>query len=217
VQTDIDDMDALLTATGAHFVFGVSSGAIVWLHAARVLPAIQRAAIFEPPLVIDRVTSLPLMARFDAEIARGDVPAALITGMKATRHGPPLFDLIPRWVLERMTRAMLAAEERTVAPGDVTVRMLAPTLHHDFELVLESQDAIERFGDIRAAVLLLGGSKSPAFLNASLDALERVLPGAERIELAGVGHSASGNADDPMTGKGAQPERVAQELRKLFA
>jgi pimeloyl-ACP methyl ester carboxylesterase len=217
VHAEVDDMDALLAQTGARYVFGVSSGAIVWLHAARVLPAIQRAAIFEPPLAIDRATSLPLMQRFDAEIARGDVAAALITGMKAAQLGPPLFDVIPRWVLERMTRAMLAAEERKAAPGAVTVRSLAPMLHYDFELVLESQGTLERFGDIRADVLLLGGSQSPAFLKASLDALERVLPGAERRELAGTGHSASGNADDPMTGKGAQPERVAQELRRFFA
>jgi len=216
VRTDIEDMDALLAKTGARHVFGVSSGALIWLHAALALPDIRKAALFEPPLLIDG-GSAALIRRFDDEIRRGKVAAALITGMKAARLGPPIFDLIPRWLLERMTRTMLAAEERKAAPGDVTVRMLAPTLHYDFQLVLGSQGALERFGDIPADVLLLGGSKSPAFLKASLDALERVLPGAERIELAGVGHSASGNADDPMTGKGAHPERVAQELRRFFA
>src|SRR5690349_14752157 len=32
VQKDIEDMDALLTQTGAHYVFGISSGAIIWLQ-----------------------------------------------------------------------------------------------------------------------------------------------------------------------------------------
>ncbi|MDP9320917.1 MAG: hypothetical protein M3P16_07460 [Chloroflexota bacterium] len=157
------------------------------------------------------------MRRFDDEIAQGKVAAALITGMKAARLGPPILDLIPRWLLERMTGNMLAAEDRKAAPGDVTVRMLAPTLHYDFQLVLQSQDVLERVGDIRADLLLLGGTKSPAYLTASVDALERVLPRAERVELARLGHAASGNTDDPMTGKGADPERVARELRRFFA
>ena len=217
VRTDIEDMDALLAKTGAHCVFGVSSGALIWLHAALALPAIHKATIFEPPLLIDAVTSAPLMERFDREIADGNVAAALITGMKAARLGPPIFDLIPRWLLERMTRTMLAAADRKAAPDDVTVRMLAPTLHYDFQLVLESQGSLERFAAIGADLLLLGGSESPAFLTASLDALARVHPRAERVELAGLGHAASGNAGDPMTGRGADPERVARELRRFFA
>src|SRR5258706_10345037 len=31
IQKDIEDMDALLTKTGAHQVFGVSSGGFIWL------------------------------------------------------------------------------------------------------------------------------------------------------------------------------------------
>ena len=217
VSTDIEDMDALLAETGARYVFGTSSGALIWLHATLELPAIRRAVLFEPPLLIDGSTSVALMRRFDEEIAQGNVAAALITGMKAARLGPPIFDLIPRWLLERLTASMLAAEDRQARPGDVTVRMLAPTLHYDFQLVVQSQGVLERVGDIRADLLLLGGTKSPAYLTASVDALERVLPRAERVRLAGLGHAASGNAGDPMTGKGADPERVARELRRFFA
>jgi hypothetical protein len=111
---------------------------------------------------------------------------------------------------------MLASEDKGAAPGDVTMRMLAPTLHYDFELVLGSQGALDRFAAISADVLLLGGTTSPAHLQASVDALERVLPRAERIKLVGLGHSASGNAADPMTGRGADPGRVARELRRFF-
>jgi hypothetical protein len=48
-------------------------------------------------------------------------------------------------------------------------------------------------------------------LRAALDALEKVVPRAKRIELAGVGHEASGNSD-----RRGKPERVAQELRRFF-
>src|SRR5258707_9148170 len=33
IQEDVEDMDALLTKTGAHYVFGVSSGGLIWLQA----------------------------------------------------------------------------------------------------------------------------------------------------------------------------------------
>ncbi|HTH70714.1 MAG TPA: hypothetical protein VL493_05490, partial [Candidatus Saccharimonadales bacterium] len=112
--------------------------------------------------------------------------------------------------------AMLASEDNRAARDDVTMRMLAPTLHYDFALVLGSQGALDRFAAITADVLLLSGTASPAFLQASVDALERVLPHAKRVRLAGLGHSASGNAADPMTGRGADPVRVALELRRFF-
>ena len=213
-------MDALLSKTGAQLVFGVSSGAIIWLEAARTLRAIRKAAIFEPPLLLGSPVPTDLLTRFDAEIAAGDIAAALVTGMKAARLAPPVFDLMPRWLLERMTRAMLASEDKKAASrdvGDVTVRMLAPTLHYDFELVMGSRGPLEAFRDIEAELLLLSGSKSPAFLRAAVEALARALPNADRIELAGVGHTASGNTDDPMTGRGARPELVAQTLRRFFA
>ncbi|HEX9495422.1 MAG TPA: alpha/beta hydrolase [Candidatus Limnocylindria bacterium] len=217
IQTDIDDMDAVLTQTGAaHNVFGVSSGALIWLHAARVLPAIRRAVIFEPPLLV-AADSLALMKRFDEEIARGKVAAALVTGMKAGRFAPPLFDLIPRFVLERLTSAMLASEDKRAEPDDVTVRTLAPLLRYDFQLVADSQGMFDRFADTHADVLLLNGGASPEYLRASVDALVPIFPRAERVVLEGLGHSASGNRGDQMTGRGADPERVARELRRFFS
>ena len=46
IREDVEDMDALLTKTGAHNVFGVSSGSIICLQAALDLPAIHKAAIY---------------------------------------------------------------------------------------------------------------------------------------------------------------------------
>jgi len=58
---------------------------------------------------------------------------------------------------------------------------------------------------------LLGGSKSPAYLKAGLDALEKVLPHVTRVELPGLGHGATGNTD-----RGGRPERAAAVLRQFF-
>jgi len=89
---------------------------------------------------------------------------------------------MPRWLLELLTRMMTASEEKKAKADDVTMKMLASTLHSDFQLSVETKGALESFKAIRADVLLLGGSKSPAYFKVALDALQKVIPHAERIE-----------------------------------
>lgn len=222
VLREVEDVDALVTATGAERVFGLSAGAIVMLEATRCLPAIRKAVIFEPPLAVDGLVATDWPEawgpRLDREIAEGRTAAALVTGMRAARLGPPIFELIPRWVLERLTAMMIAREQKSARPDDVTFGALAPTLRYELKLITETKGSLERYRDIASDVLLLGGSKSrPAFLRGVLDALERVLPRVRRVELAGLGHGASGNTGDPMNGKDARPDLVAKEMRRFFA
>jgi hypothetical protein len=54
IQNDVEDLESLLTHAGAHFVFGLSSGAIITLEASRILPSIRKAAVYEPPFYIGR-------------------------------------------------------------------------------------------------------------------------------------------------------------------
>lgn len=213
IQKEVEDMDALLTKTGAHYVFGVSSGGIIWLQAALSLPTVHKAAIYEPPLLINGSLPIAWLTRFEREITRGRVASALITAMKGTQMGPPIFNIIPRPLLELLTNMAMKNEDKKANKDyDVTMRMLAPTLHYDFQPVIEMADKLESFKAIRAEVLLLGGSKSPAYLKVALDALEKVLPHVTRIEFPGLGHGGSGN-----TNRGGKPERVAEELRRFFA
>lgn len=212
IQKDVEDMDALLTKTGAHYVFGVSSGGIIWLQAAALnLPAIHKAAIYEPPLLVNGSLQIDWLTRFEREIAQGKVSSALITAMKGTQMGPPIFNVIPRPLLELLINMAMKNEDKKAKDCDVTIRMLALTLHYDFQLVIEMAEKLESFKDIRAEVLLLGGSKSPAYFRVALDALEKVLPHVTRIEFPGLGHGGSGN-----TNRGGKPQQVAQELRKFF-
>ena len=126
--------------------------------------------------------------------------------------GPPVFNVMPRWLLELLVTMAMKSEDKKGSGGYVPMRALAPTLHYDFQLVVEMSEKLESFKAIRAEVLLLGGSKSPAYLKVPLPALEKVLSHATRIEFPGLNHGASGNTD-----RGGQPERVAQELRRFFA
>jgi pimeloyl-ACP methyl ester carboxylesterase len=212
IQKDVEDMDALITNVGAHDVFGISAGAVIWLQAALALPAIRRAAIYEPPLSLTPAAATAILMRFDEEMAQGKVSAALVTGMLGARMGPAIFNFMPRWLLESLTNIAMSMEDKRAKKGDVTMRMLAPTLHHDFAMVAEMSQRLDSFAGVNAEVLLLGGSKSPAYLKAALDGLEKVLPNVRRVEFPGLGHSGSGNTD-----RGGRPDVVANELRRFFA
>lgn len=212
IQKEVEDLDALLTQTGTHYVFGLSSGAIISLQAAITQPAIRKLAIFEPPLFMNGAAPTALIARYEEEMSQGKVAAALITGMKAGQFGPPIFNAIPRWLLELLTNMMMKREDKKGSGSYVPMRELASTLHNDFQLVGEMSDKLQSFRAVPAEVLLLGGGKSPAYLKAALDALEKVLPHVKRIEFAGLDHAASWNTD-----RGGRPEPMAQELRRFFA
>ena len=73
------------------------------------------------------------------------------------------------------------------------MRMLAPTLHRDFQLVIEISGKLEKLQPIQAQLLLLSGSKSPAYLRDPVGALEKVFPHAKKVVSPGLGHGASGN------------------------
>jgi pimeloyl-ACP methyl ester carboxylesterase len=211
INKEVEDMEVLLAHTGANYVFGVSAGALIWLKAALTLPAIQKAVLYEPALSINGSVSTAFLKRFDREIAAGKVTAALITAMKGAKMGPPVFRILPRWLLELIAAKGMSIEDKKARPGDVTTRMLAPTLHYDFQLVAEMSETKEDLGNIRTELLLLGGDKSPAYLKQALSYLTQLLSPVKCLVLPGMGHGGSGNAN-----RGGKPLIVADELLKFF-
>jgi pimeloyl-ACP methyl ester carboxylesterase len=212
LQQELEDVAALLDATGATFLWGLSSGACIALHATRTSPAIAKVAIFEPPLIPDRARAAAVLREFDDEMARGKRAAAMITAMRGAEMGPAFFRALPKWLTARLV-AMGMKQEAKQPPGEYpTMAELAPTLHYDFAVVTESSGRLDDYRSIRADVLLMEGSKSPAFLKRAIADLAGVLPGAKRVELQGLDHAASWNSD-----RGGHPEAVARELRRFFA
>ncbi|WP_113702731.1 alpha/beta fold hydrolase [Nonomuraea lactucae] len=211
LQREVEDLDALLTATGARDVIGVSSGAVIALSTALARPDLRRVVAFEPPLNLGDTDPTGLLERFDREIAEGRVARALVTGMLAAHLGPPVLQVLPRWLLERLTTAFMARQERQGAGEEPRFRELAPTLHYDIRLVTEAIGSLERLRGVRAEVLLMGGSRSAAPIKRALTALEGLLPHARRVELRGLGHEATCN-----TAMGGRPGRVAEEVSRFL-
>ena len=212
LQQELEDIAALLDATGATNLWGLSSGACIALHAARTMPAIVKVGIFEPPLFPDRAGPSALLRQFDGEMARGKIEAAMVTAMRGAEMGPAFFRALPKALIARLVGMGMAWEAKQPAGPYPTMGELAPTLHADFAIVAESSGHLDDYRSIQAEVLLMGGSKSPAYLKRALADLARVLPSVQRIELDGLDHAASWNSDVR-----GHPEPVARELRRFFA
>jgi hypothetical protein len=103
----------------------------------------------------------------------------------------------------------IRAQAKATKPDETPLRDLIPTMHFDAQLIAETEHALASFGEVKADVLLLGGARSASYLRRALDALERVLPHARRVELAGLGHLSADN--------GGKPLIVAETLRAFFA
>ena len=209
IGKEVEDLDALLGETGAHNVFGLSVGAVIAIEAARSLPGITKLALYEPPLSFDGVTQTSWLPRYERELEAGQLASALVTIMKGTADRTA-FRFVPRFLLVRaLRRAIQKTGGKPMPAAVVSPRDLIPTMHYDARTVMDAAGPLEQFVGLSCEVLLLGGAKSARNLAAALDGLGAVFPGARRVTLPGVGHTAADN--------GGKPELVAAELRAFFS
>ena len=211
LEQELEDVATLLEATGATNLWGLSSGACIALHAARTMPSITKLGIFEPPLLPDRATAQAFLRKFDDEMARGKVGEAMVTAMRGAEMGPGWFRALPKALTGRLAMLGMAQEAKKPTGPYPTMRELSSTLHAEFAIVAESSGRLDDYRSIRADVLLMGGSSSPAFLKRALRDLAGILPAARQVELAGLDHAASWNRDAR-----GNPGPVAAELRQFF-
>ena len=196
LATEIRDLDQLLQETGAGNVFGLSSGATIALRAALELPAIRRLALYEPPLTFGDIDPVAWLPRFENELAAGRRAAAF-----ATVHNGTGDRKIPRAMLVPLVKLGLR-----VSPP---LADLITTMRYDGRSVAQAAGPLSRYAEVRAETLLLGGERSAAYLKATLNGLEPVLPHVRRVTLPGVGHLAADNS--------GKPELVARQLRAFFS
>ena len=214
VDREVEDLTAVLTATGSEYVFGLSSGALITLQAARSISPLTRIAVYEPPYFADPSRPRQLLARLREELAADRPASALALGMQGGQMGPPIMNKVPHWLARVATGAIMRAEDRD--PGDrATMRMMAPTLAQDFQVVAEMNERREGLEQVTADVLLLGGDQSPQYLKDALTMLEGRLAHPRRHEFSGLGHGGAWDAD-PRSNPTGDPAAVAAALVEWF-
>ncbi len=206
---EIEDLDALLGATDSRFVLGLSSGALIALAGARVLPAIERLAVYEPPLTVEGANPAAWVPRYLRDVDRGRLASAMVTVIQGTGDVDvmsrlPRTLLVPLMALALRADAMRADRE----PDRVRIRDLVATVRCDAQIQGEANQLLIGVSDLTCKVLLMGGERSHPALRIGLDALAARLPDASCVRFAMVGHLAADNS--------GRPKAVAAELRKFF-
>lgn len=197
LEAELEDLSAVMEATGARDVFGHSGGAATALQAAMRLP-IRRLAVYEPPVG----APIPLwwLPAFEEALARGRPVRAMCLMAQGLQLGPPQW--LPVSVLEAPFRLLVHGElKRELAE-------LLPTLPHELVLARALLDHPEKLAGVRCPTLLMGGARSPRYLKDALGFLEKTIPGATRVTFDGVGH----NGPDIQA-----PAEVAAALAPFFS
>ena len=210
IARDVEDIEAILAETGASYVFGLSSGAVITLEAARTLSSVTKVAVFEPPFYPDGI-SFEGIRRLNLEIERGNLGAGLLESLVTSGTAPAAVRLLPRPVRHLLGRAVIRVDNRG-SDTRTRLRDLVPGVRYDFNVVGGMDGKIQTFASIHQPVLLISGTKSPPFLRQAVRQLQRLLPDAHLIQLTGLGHDGPWN-----TSRGGHPAVVAAALREFFA
>lgn len=210
IARDVEDVDAILAKTGASRVFGLSSGAMIVLEAARTLPRVTRASVYEPPFYPGGI-SHDGIRQLGVEIEQGDLASALVSALLVAETAPAPIRVLPRPLARLLARGVLRVDDRKPGPY-AKLRDLLPGIRYDFNVVGGMDGKMETFASIEKPMLLVSGTKSPAYLRQSIRKLDGILPQARHIEFDGLDHSGSWNAS-----RGGRPGVVAAALREFFA
>lgn len=139
--------------------------------------------------------------------------------------------MLPRWVLNPLASWGQAREEaKGQSSGNrdndkndgvdsekaYSIWKLAPSLRYDFQLVTEMRESktLERsrvLNERNVNVLLISASGSPAYLQKSVEELEKAIPKARNLRLQELDHLAFENRSE-----GGRPETVVSGLMKFL-
>jgi pimeloyl-ACP methyl ester carboxylesterase len=185
IETECRDLLALQRHTGATLVFGHGYGGLIALETARRWNVFRKITVYEPGLSIDGSIPLGWLAEYRQRLAAGDPRGAFACMISQAGYAPGSLTAMP----PRVLRAFL----RLHTPKQLwqeTEPLLHAILAENEQIAYLDDGTADRYADIGSPVMLLGGSMSPAFSIAGIDALNCVIAGSAREIVDGLGHNA---------------------------
>jgi pimeloyl-ACP methyl ester carboxylesterase len=207
LESEASDIITLIRHTKTQNIFGLSSGAIIVLKTALMERSLKKVALYEPPIPVNGISFKKLDTTYDGAIVEGNFGKAFIAIVKATGDAS-FFNLLPSFITAPVMNRMMKEQLKTSNGSKPLLQNLIPTFHHDRIVAKQSESLIRDAKNLKAAVLLLGGTKSQKYLKHALDQLQLSIPKAKRIEFQRLGHLAADNS--------GSPQIIAHELTKFF-
>lgn len=203
VDTDIEDLAAVLKGTGARAIFGHSGGGFVALQAGLhplTAPLIERIAAYDPALCIDGRPDVAYVYDFERLINEGNHAMAFAVMNKYT---------YPEDATAKLPLGVNAAIGKLFFRTPIGKRMMEvmPSIGPEVRRIAESNCPATAYAPIRAQTLLMAGSRSPRYFAENCRDVAAALPNGRALVLKGLNHTAPNIAG----------KAIVQPLTEFFA
>ncbi len=184
LHTEIDDLRAVLDATGARRLVGHSMGGFLALAAAREL-AVDRLALFDPAVNVGGAFPTDYLPEFERLVAEGDTRTAMLVLSQGLRNPGSTW---PLPVQRAAVRAVLLT-----APGKTMARLF-PTVPAECRLAFDADGPAADWAGVTAQTRFYIGARSPDYYLPMAEALVRAMPHASLEVVPRLGHDALARA-----------------------
>lgn len=185
IEREVEDIDALISAAGGSAcVFGHSSGAVLALEAARLLPnKIEKLALYEPPFIIDD--------------SRPAVPSDYVLHLNELLAAGRRSEAVEYFLNNAILLPAEMVTQMQQSPMWPQLEAVAHTIPYDGTIMGDTMRGnpatIRKWTAVTVPTLVMVGGASPTFFHNGTRALAELLPHAQHRTLAGQNH---GPADD---------------------
>ena len=186
IERELEDLFAVQAQTGATIVFGHSYGGLIALEAARRSTVFSDVVVYEPGVSIAGSIPLGWIARYRALLAAGDARGAFAAMVRGAGGAPPALERMPLWYVKLMLRLFI----RGARWREIDALLEAGLAEHEQVAALDER-TVDRYRDVTARVVLLGGGKSRSHLTTTLfRQLTASIPNCTSEIIAGLDHTA---------------------------
>ncbi|HLY31070.1 MAG TPA: alpha/beta hydrolase [Ktedonobacterales bacterium] len=188
VEREVEDIEALINeASGTAYVFGHSSGAVLALEAARLLPGkVEKLALYEPPFIIDD--------------SRPPVPQDYVEHLNELIAAGRRGDAAAYFMTDAVLMPADTVAQMRSSPMWPQIEAVAHTLPYDGAVMGDTMRGnpatIRKWSSVTTPTLVMAGGASPEYMRNGAQTLVAILPNAKYLTLEGQTH---GPADDILT------------------
>ena len=184
LETEVTDTLEVLAETGARQLFGHSYGGLIGLHVA-LRTDLDRLIAYEPAVSVHGSIPSGWLPRYEQLIAEGHDARAMIHYMHTMGFMPggPVA-IAAAWAMQHFT-----AEGRDY-------RKIGQAAGRELRAAFDADSDGSRYATVTAPTLLLGGGRSPAYLQEVLPFLVETIPNAKLVITPEFDHNAP-DLNDP--------------------
>lgn len=199
MSKELEDVQAVINATGAGLIFGHSYGGLVALEAALRNPAVNKLALFEPGVFMEPL-KWPWLEDYELAMERDDFREAFAQFVMGLGETP--LTKLPKWYAKFILRVMIRGSHWSRSAG-----MLPENLKEHREVRRLSGNP-GRYQSIQAGTLLVTGGKSSTVTRSRMQEMERLIGRSEAVILPGADHFGPYNDN--------RPEELGKVLATFF-